>query len=321
MTDEKQDEMSMDEILSSIKDILTENGDTSQSDVPSSPKSSTEDISDFSVSDSHVDNVTLSLDDGDILDLTSDMRAETPVVPQMEETPIEDIDINDELSSVTEIATDDAPIDIVIDTTEDIAQETTSELDNFTSFSELEEDNTDPIYIPEEDLSEPLYNVSEETIADMPEIVSSSDNFGGDVSANEVETSIANIIEEPNPTGINNEAEEQDNAVDVSANIINNFAKIFAEQQEDITPEPTKVGSSVKLGADATISDIVKATIRDIIAEDMVRSLAQNADIKSLAAQEVSSQVKIWLDNNLPTMVETVVKQQIERVMAKAGKH
>ena len=113
-----------------------------------------------------------------------------------------------------------------------------------------------------------------------------------------------------------------DNAVDVSANIISNFAKMFS-QEEKIFEEPkiekqaeaiTAIGDGSK-----TIEDVVGSVIRQIIGEEVAANWKDGLDYNNLAHQEIQRQTKEWLDNNLPIVVEKIVQQEIERVMAKVG--
>ena len=43
------------------------------------------------------------------------------------------------------------------------------------------------------------------------------------------------------------------------------------------------------------------------------------ADFKTFAENEIIRQTKEWINDNLPSLVEKVVKQEIERVIAKVG--
>ena len=109
---------------------------------------------------------------------------------------------------------------------------------------------------------------------------------------------------------------------DVSVDIINNFAKMFA--QED-APKPeviaAPVAESIKILGDGskTIEDVVSSVIKQIIGEEVATNWKSGLDYDVLARQEIQRQTKEWLDNNLPAVVEKIVKQEIERVMAKVG--
>lgn len=114
------------------------------------------------------------------------------------------------------------------------------------------------------------------------------------------------------------EAEKQD-AADVSANIINNFAKLFAEKKSETLPaspeadKPTIIRPEPVKSASPSISELVR--------EAVVKQVTQQMDVnfESYAREAVAAQTQAWLDANLPEIVEAVVSKEIERVMAKVG--
>ena len=116
--------------------------------------------------------------------------------------------------------------------------------------------------------------------------------------------------------------ESNENAVDASANIISNFAKMFAKEEAAIQQNKiTTPENNINLLGDGskTIEDIVCSVIRQIIADEVSTNWHKSADYENFAKQEISLYTQKWIDKNLPTIVEKIVKQEIERVMAKAG--
>lgn len=114
--------------------------------------------------------------------------------------------------------------------------------------------------------------------------------------------------------------EEPQDAADVSANIINNFAKLFAEkkaaQTETMTePEPEVMTPSVEPVKNSSQS------IAELVREAVVKQVTQQMDVnfETYAKEAVAAQTQAWLDANLPAIVEAVVAKEIERVMAKVG--
>lgn len=113
-------------------------------------------------------------------------------------------------------------------------------------------------------------------------------------------------------------------AVDVSASIINNFAKMFSSEESpaakasaaiELPEEPVR-----QLGnASTTIEDVVAKVIRSIIGEEVAANWRKFADYDALAREEIKARTESWLNENLPALVEKIVKQEIERVMAKVG--
>lgn len=110
-------------------------------------------------------------------------------------------------------------------------------------------------------------------------------------------------------------AETPQDSADVSANIINNFAKLFAEKKAAeaiVTPVAEAPQEAVKT-ASPSISELVR--------EAVVKQVTQQMDVnfESYAREAVAAQTQAWLDANLPAIVEAVVSKEIERVMAKVG--
>ncbi len=137
------------------------------------------------------------------------------------------------------------------------------------------------------------------------------------------ETSVAEPVKEP---AIENVPAVDEDVADVSANIINNFAKLFAKEE---TPAPetvrpslgiAPVSDNIRLGnASQTLEDMLKVTLQGLVS-DWVSGAKSNIDLYDLASKEVARQTKVWLDANLPALVEGVVKKEIERVMVKVGR-
>lgn len=114
------------------------------------------------------------------------------------------------------------------------------------------------------------------------------------------------------------------NAVDVSASIISNFAKMFSSPEAPETREKAVFNLPEEpvheLGnASVTIEDVVARVIRSIIGDEVAENWRKSADYDTLAREEIKAQTEKWLNKNLPGLVEKIVKQEIERVMAKVG--
>lgn len=334
MADEKQEDMSMEEILSSIKGILTEDG--APAEAADAPKETTspaaepekEDALGLETDHIEVDDLPFSTEEtDDILDLTPDMRAdaENESEPSISETAAfepETIDLGKELEDV-EVDMGTPQLDSVIDS----ALPDIDPLPDFVavgdSLVDSEPEDSDPIYMPEED-STPLYDELSEPMAET-EVIHETE-----VEAIEEATPETPVFQSAENSWIDEEAEtNSQDAADVSADIINNFAKIFAQSKDVAAAESPAVAQprsavthDLPLGnAGQTLSDTVKEVIRDIISGWVMENLNTQMDLNSLAQELVAEQVKSWMNANLPGMVEAVVKKEIERVMAKAGKN
>lgn len=108
-------------------------------------------------------------------------------------------------------------------------------------------------------------------------------------------------------------------AADVSANIISNFAKLFAEKKAaEIPNEPAAVAESAQNQVSVKTAS---PSISELVREAVVKQVTQQMDVnfESYAREAVAAQTQAWLDANLPAIVEAVVSKEIERVMAKVG--
>lgn len=344
MAEETQENMSMDDILSSIKNILSgdaENKTPAGADVAPS----IQEVPPMNIEVPDTSSVDLALDDADdgVLDLTADMRVTTPVISSAPEVslPQENIDINigEELSAVSsEMPVPDVTIDIPVaqPTQEvepvDLSAELSAvneplELSSAQSVAPLssipvEDVVPDPIYSPEEDnVAQSLYSQADDIIHEESVVSPVVSDFNIEtIPASEDSDPVYMEQEDTMVDSLSTSEEPETDATDVSAQIINNFAKIFAGAQEPVETSTPKISSQTKLGPDATIYDMVQMSIRDMLSPDMVKDIVSETDIKSYASEQVALQVKAWLNHNLPTMVETIVKKEIERVMVKAGK-
>ena len=110
------------------------------------------------------------------------------------------------------------------------------------------------------------------------------------------------------------------NPMDVSANIISNFAKMFSREEKPAAPQEPAAPAISALGDGAkTLEEFVSDAIVRAIGKEISRQWNDGADFKSLAEAEIMRQTKEWINDNLPLLVEKVVKQEIERVIAKVG--
>ena len=303
---------------------------------PSEPE-----VSSMNIEVPDTSSVDLALDDADdgVLDLTADMRVATPVVDSgaLTSQQQENIDINigEELSAVSsEMPVPDVSIEMPVPTApaEVSSVDLSAELSSVNNPLELsaspvmsiptDEEVSDPIYTPEEDdNSQSLYAQADSIINDIPDVSPIVSDFNIETIPTSENSDPVFMAQEDIVAADEIVAEPENDVADVSAQIINNFAKIFAGAQEPVETPTPQVSSQIKLGPDATIYDMVQNSIRDMLSPNMIKDIVSEADIKDYASEQVAQQVKAWLNHNLPTMVETIVKKEIERVMVKAGKN
>ena len=103
---------------------------------------------------------------------------------------------------------------------------------------------------------------------------------------------------------------------DASANIMSNFAKMFAhdDAEEEKTSSITEVGNSAK-----TLEDFVVDAVRKAIGSEISAKWNNGADFNRYAEAEIKRQVELWMSNNISELVEMLIKKEVERVIAKVG--
>lgn len=170
---------------------------------------------------------------------------------------------------------------------------------NIQSSPDIIDIESDPIYLEEEDKYIPTL--------DNPVPAAENDE-------------VINVDSEPVYEETEPEEKDEKSAVpDVSADIIDNFARMFSENK---TPAPVvEAEPQTKVGmASLTIEDMVKSVIADSLKPVVEQAVLRvDSDILAYAKQEVSAAAKKWVDENLAKVVEDVVREEVKRVMAKVG--
>ncbi len=154
--------------------------------------------------------------------------------------------------------------------------------------------------------SDPVFEVEAQPLPQLPDI---------DDEASETET--ASPVTE-------NETVRQD-AVEASANILSNFAKLFSKEQE--APQETAAaveevaaeGPVASLPANEELENMVREVIAREVGNWVKNSLPDNAGIEQIAADVVNRRTEDWLNQNLPTIVERIVKEEMAKIMNKVN--
>ena len=188
-----------------------------------------------------------------------------------------------------------------------------------------------------EDLVEPTDNVyetavEEEKIIPQPEIkpepVVEQEVLEVEPSAVDIKkvSELKEEIAQPIKEKTVEEVEEPEDTADISAGIISNFAKMFAEQQKQKQEPENKEEAKSHLTEEAMShielgngSLTIEALVRDVINGIVEKNLSKDYDFSAIAAAEIARQTKSWLNAHLPEIVEAEVKKEIERVMAKVS--
>lgn len=322
MAEENTQDMAMEDILSSIKNILEEDQVNEQSVVE--PNITTEDVD-------------------DVLELSQDMRLpdvdtltqEINLDAELDEVKIPQLDITENsVSNENDVfnldSSDDNSISELLSEPDTGFAEEVSIPTEITDITETKEFSTEDFSNSFQETENIVDNFEPAPILQPQEdVVAIADQVIDDVAVNNVPIVENDIIE----TDVQEEAipepetiENNENAVDASASIINNFAKMFAKEEAAAQQQQNSLPATenkINLLGDGskTIEDVVCSVIKQIIADEVAANWQKFADYENFAKQEISLYTQKWIDKNLPSIVEKIVKQEIERVMAKAGRY
>lgn len=393
MAEDTQEELSMEDILSSIKDILLDDNAVQQTQKDAAPESETIPVDEpvktapavepENPKEDIVDDV-LTLSPAMIVDDEEDV----PALPEPEtldfEHELEDLssehllDGIDDAVNLSELEEKPAEAEVEKDGAENFTVNDTETFsikgeveDAINSLPEIkfEEDAVDiesePIYSSEDDAlsietgftgseNEPEEPAFEESIIDDatlnaildaqpedPVLEESEEDDFVEPTDNVYETAVENQANEPAEEDVSEpkEAEadlhtepvaqsetNEDEAVDLSASIISNFAKMFADNQQEKSAEVPHEAVKEKLASQAMDkidlgngSLTIEAIVRDVVTEIVEKNLEADYNFAKTASEEIAKQTKIWLNANLPSIVEATVQKEIERVMAKVS--
>ncbi|MBE6453810.1 MAG: DUF2497 domain-containing protein [Alphaproteobacteria bacterium] len=348
---EDNQENEMEDILSSIKNILEED-EQKQNIAASESKSESEDVLS--------DVLDTSSDIDDVLELSSDMRVDDV----LELSP--DMRVDDK-NTIDNLLSENTTAEQVSLSQNDTNADPLVEIENINIG--IADEDSDPLFAIDNDkeASGPLSIVdevlaqetseepAEEHVADTPiiENITVEDNSASDVEGFEkiveeiadVDTSLIDSVSletqeitDENPQldnastdtpvvenetyPIQETSPVSDDVTDVSANIISNFAKMFSrEEKEEIQVEKTAPVEAITTTGDTnkTLEQFVLDSIVKVIGNEISNKWENGADFRSFAEAEITRQTTAWINDNLPTLVEKIVKQEIERVIAKVG--
>ena len=321
---ENSENMEVDDILSSIKSILEEDENN---------KSVTPEVAESETNDSEV--VSNDADD-DIIELSDDMRiaqddneaeGDLADINQVEEGSPLDLAIDgldsEEIKPLEQI---NSPTDMIELTADDIVSKTENV---------VEEEKVD---VPQSEVAEEIAKDAEDAAvneqiresAEVTEVADDNMSIAVEESENHNET-IDEVVVKSDDVGQNvEEATTDDNvkvseigaddAVDVSANIISNFAKMFANGNTVTKKQVVESPQIVGLGEGSkTLEDFVQDAVVKVIGKDIAEKWNDGADYRNIAEAEIKHQVKDWINDNLPVMIERIVKEEIARVIEKVG--
>ncbi len=338
MTDNSntQDELSMEEILSSIKGILSDTENKSKSSPsdaePETPAPAEDDVFDLSAS------------------MVVENQPEAAAIAEPAAVEPENVPTTEHLQAIAEQLQNDAMVDVDAEPIFD-SDEINTPSDDFSILSDTEDDSVgeaspvnvyddaDPDVVPEMDINNlPAIDNDASTPAD--EDVLGLDNISAiDVDDIDVD-SAATGPHAPEPLSVKVDpypaVEAETSAMpdikddtpsaepaDVSEAIIDNFAQMFnankpaAPASASVAPssEATLIGAEAKTVADL-VKEVLSASLQPVV-EQKLQNI--DADILQVLHAEIKAQAKAWVDANLNRVVEDAVKEEIKRVIAKVG--
>lgn len=369
IADDTQDDLSMEDILSSIKDILDNETQTVPAPKAPAPVMTTAPVVLNTPAPVMAPKPAEVAVEEDVYDLSKSMIIEDPLndidlgddSDPIMDLGLEDIETNLDNISVDEPLFADEGMDFLLPDIKEAAFEPIDTADSreTTPLFEVNDVEAEPIFSPEDEASandltslsddtpaiedfminrtfeetvevepEPMISLEElETPAQMIAPAAAVPSFAAKAAPTpiaepkmeimsapkyepQVEIKAALVVEEP----------KTEDMADVSAGIINNFAKMFASKQEEQEKVVLPVKADKLGNGSQTIEEVVKSVIREIIGDSVNAELDKNIDIDTFAKEEIKAQTKAWLEARLPSIVEASVQKEIERVMAKVGR-
>ena len=343
MAEEQQDDLSMEDIHSSIKDILDKD-----SEEQSGKGSETNAVPVAAQTGAPAAAVDVAADaEEDVYDLSASMIIDDPLLDASGDDDVIDLKLDDVDVNISDVAADLAADDInipevvaepvidpVIPAEEDLS-DLNLEIEAEPIFSPEEEasgsanelrlpqDSVDVgalLAVPEENNAAPVVAEAQSVQTEEQDVAENIDDILN--SASKVIYADSKAEEKAEPVSA-----PKTDAADVSANIISNFAKMFAEKApaESVAEakEEQKIAAApIKLlgNGSRTIEQVVEDVIKGIIGESVSAELNSSIDIADYAKEEIKAQTKAWLEAKLPSIVEAAVQKEIERVMAKVGR-
>ncbi|MCQ2741080.1 MAG: DUF2497 domain-containing protein, partial [Alphaproteobacteria bacterium] len=132
----------------------------------------------------------------------------------------------------------------------------------------------------------------------------------------------APTFEEPTPADepVFAEANSQE-PTDVSTGMMSNFAKLFSHDEEiEASDYSETTDSQITMTGDTskTLEQFVLDAVVKVVGSEIKKKLNET-DFQSVVKAEIEKQTKEWLENNIQTIVDEKIKQEIERVVAKVN--
>ena len=326
MSDDIQ-EKDMENILSSIKDILEEDerkqhmvefsaGETSD-DILGDVLNSTDTIDILDLSpDMVVDSQNVQENDGPVVEISEAYEASSDNVDGgnpvfvAEDNVIIEFDEKEPYFEKNNSNDDALSIDVIsanIDNS--IAQEVST--DNFEEIiPDVFDDNASGDVVSLDELLVDDNNLPVEEIAVSEAIVEETPMIE-ETAVYDPVIEIEPVVEETIELA---PVAEEEQSQDVSANIMSSFAKMFSHEEQYEKSTITSVGNSSK-----TLEEFVVDAVQKAIGNEITTKWNNGADFNGFVEAEIRRQVELWIVNNMNGLIEDIVKKEVERVMVKVS--
>ena len=342
---ENQSEMSMEDILSSIKGILSENEAEQKSEsiqnigapAQAEEKAENDDVFDLSSSmivddipdTSHEPTANLGLPEIEDSDSEfwggDDKSKEDDELPELPSIADSEIDINSKSEDNEIFSTDFAKEK---EEEKDISDKSLDELTQL-----MGEENTDSVInkeIPENGVSptsvdDILAQINEGVVSATEENFEPADMHMDEFSEileeeTEKKFEISEPGEIPLPSQEEKKLQETEKPEDISEDIIDNFAEMFTsnttpQKQVEEAKASTTIGNSGKT-MEEMVKEVIAESLRPVIKEAISK---MDEKILEVVRAEVAAQAKAWINNNLSKEVEQNFQDNGPRVTEKVG--
>ena len=320
MEDTKKEDMSTEQILSSIRNILTD--ENSENASPS------EDEEVFDLSE------VAALSEGE--PLVEEKQIETTEIPEISEPKLESEEDVFDLSPVMVIhSTSEDKTEALTPEEEpyDLSEQADEEVYDLTGSQKIEEEpssddepkdvfelGTEKIVEQAEPL-EPLANAvgaeaGIETKAQAEAEPEERKSVSSDVETLGTEKAVVEPVEyseAEKSVAIEPLEVEPPVLEDVASNILSAFSNIFNNYTPEKKIQPQRVSSAYE-------NNELKAAVQKTIESWVVKNIDADLNIKGIVNEEIALQVRVWLDENLPNLIQSSINQELERVMVKVDK-
>ena len=95
---------------------------------------------------------------------------------------------------------------------------------------------------------------------------------------------------------------------------MSSFAKMFSHENNNEVKQVTLAGDTSK-----TLEDLVVDAIQKAIGKEISAKWNNGVDFNGFVEAEIRRQVETWIANNMDNVIESIVKKEVERVIAKVS--